>query len=102
LDDFVFPSPRSRALVELAALEGKSFLVAGATGSGKTSFMTSILSLYPPSCRTLVLEDCAELPLPNELSTRLLTRKDVFGFREGATWDLEHLVYESLRMRPER
>jgi pilus assembly protein CpaF len=81
---------------------GASVLVAGTTGSGKTSFAAALLAGLPTSTRVLVLEDSPELPLPNALSTRLLARTDRYGYRLGATWELSDLVYESLRMRPDR
>ncbi len=83
-------------------LKKESILVAGATGAGKSSLLTALMNLTPSHDRVLVLEDSPELPVPNALSSKLLTRSDRFGFREGAQWDLSHLVYESLRMRPDR
>lgn len=77
-------------------------LIAGATGSGKTSLLTALLRQIPAQERVLILEDSPEIPVPNALSNKLLSRCDRFGFREGATWDLSHLVFESLRMRPDR
>jgi pilus assembly protein CpaF len=56
----------------------------------------------PAKDRVVILEDSPELPIPNELSSKLLARSDRFGFREGAEWDLCHLVFECLRMRPDR
>jgi pilus assembly protein CpaF len=81
---------------------GASVLVAGTTGSGKTSFVSALLGELPASRRVLILEDSPELPLPNSLSSKLLARVDRFGHRAGATWELSDLVYESLRMRPDR
>lgn len=46
----------------------------------------------PTHERVVILEDSPELPIPNELSSKLLARSDRFGFREGAEWDLCHLV----------
>lgn len=89
-------------LVSNAVEEMKSILIVGATGSGKTSLLTSLFDFIPALSRVLVLEDSPELPLPNNISTKLTARPDRFGFREGATWDLSHLVFESLRMRPDR
>jgi pilus assembly protein CpaF len=82
--------------------EKKSILVAGATGAGKSSLLTAFMNEIPSTDRVLILEDSPELSVPNKLSTKLLARSDRFGFREGAQWDLSHLVFESLRMRPDR
>ncbi len=81
---------------------GASILVSGRTGSGKTSFLTACLAELPAHLRILVLEDSPELPIPNALSSKLLARPDRYGFRNGAAWGLAHLVFESLRMRPDR
>lgn len=101
LSDFRAPSEFIETLVQAVA-KGKSILVAGATGSGKTSLLTALLRLVPEHDRVLILEDSPELPLPNALSSKLVARSDRFGFRTGATWELSHLVFESLRMRPDR
>ncbi len=79
-----------------------SILVAGATGAGKSSLISAMMGEIPALDRVLILEDSPELTLPNSLSSKLVTRSDRFGFREGAEWDLSHLVFESLRMRPDR
>jgi pilus assembly protein CpaF len=83
-------------------LSKKSILIAGSTGAGKSSLLTALMSRIPPNERVVILEDSPELPIPNELSSKLLARSDRFGFREGAEWDLCHLVFECLRMRPDR
>ncbi len=101
LQDFC-SDPTIIARLENAVIQGKSILVAGSTGSGKTSLLTALMSLLKENIRVLILEDSPELPLPNGLSTKLLCRINRFGFRSGAFWDLSHLVFESLRMRPDR
>jgi pilus assembly protein CpaF len=83
-------------------LNQKNFLIAGATGSGKTSFLSALLGVLPKNCRILILEDSPELPLPNTLSSKLVARTDRFGLRQGVSWELSDLVIESLRMRPDR
>ena len=88
--------------LDQAVQQGLSILVAGGTGSGKTSLLTALMRRIPTNTRLLILEDSPELPLPNGLSSKLIARTNRFGMREGATWDLSHLVFESLRMRPDR
>lgn len=101
LSDFKM-SEQTRHSLELAITERHSVLIAGGTGSGKSSLLTALLGRLPKQCRVLILEDSPELPLPNTLSSKLLCRPDRFGFRAGATWNLSDLVFESLRMRPDR
>ncbi len=99
--DFKIP-PLLAAQLSRGITDGLSFLICGSTGSGKSSFLTALLRQVDSHERVLILEDSPELPLPNALSTKLLCRNDRFGFRNGATWDLSHLLFESLRMRPDR
>ena len=80
----------------------KSVLIAGATGAGKSSLLSALMSEIPLQDRVIILEDTPELPMPNLLSSKLIARTDRFGFREGAEWNLSDLVFESLRMRPDR
>jgi pilus assembly protein CpaF len=78
----------------------KSFLVIGETGSGKTSVLNACLQELPQNERVVVLEDTAEIVIPNDASTRLLTRHDSHGLLP--TVDLTELLRQSLRMRPDR
>lgn len=78
----------------------KNFLVVGETGSGKTSVLNACLQELPLSERVVILEDTAEIVVPNEASTRLLTRHDCHGLLP--TVDLTELLRQSLRMRPDR
>ncbi len=95
-------SNKETALIKEALSERKNILVSGATGSGKTTFISALLSELPENERILILEDSPELKTPNDLSVKLLCRSDRFGFRAGSSWELNDLVIESLRMRPDR
>ena len=44
-----------------------SMLIAGGTGSGKTSTLNAIANFFPPSQRIISIEDTRELTLPNTL-----------------------------------
>lgn len=80
--------------------ERKNFLVVGATGSGKTTFLNCCLQLIDTKQRILIIEDTSELIGPNTLTTKLLTRKDSHGLLSPI--DLTLLIREALRMRPDR
>lgn len=101
LEDFSLSEDKI-LLLKKAMKDKKSILIAGATGAGKSSFISALMNEISGQDRVLLLEDSPELPIPNTLSTKLLARFDKFGFRDGASWDLSHLVHESLRMRPDR
>jgi pilus assembly protein CpaF len=100
-------------LVELGALtpdaaqalvvmtHGKcNIVVAGGTGSGKTSLLNVLAAQMPPHERVLVLEDTREITIDREHVVYLTGRKqDEHGEHEISIRDL---FRASLRMRPDR
>ncbi|MPW38790.1 secretion system protein [Thermococcus sp. 101 C5] len=75
-------------------------LVAGGTGSGKTTTLNSLAMFIPPSERVISIEDTAELQLPIEHWVRLETRPPNIEGKGEITMD--DLVKNTLRMRPDR
>ncbi len=100
LQEKEFMSPGQRANLKSLVTEKKNLLVVGETGCGKTSLLSALLQELPERERVVVLEDTAEVHLPNPSSTRLLTRRNLS--EELRTYNLSDLLRESLRMRPER
>jgi pilus assembly protein CpaF len=80
--------------------EKKSFLVVGPTGAGKTSVLNACLGELSDCERNVLIEDTEELYLPNDCSTRLLTRTDAKGLLPNI--DQAILLKQALRMRPDR
>ncbi|WP_162320900.1 TadA family conjugal transfer-associated ATPase [Nesterenkonia haasae] len=77
-----------------------NYLVSGATGSGKTSLLSAMLSEVSHSERILVVEDTTELTPEHPHVLHLQSRE---GNVEGAgRVDMGQLVRETLRMRPDR
>lgn len=77
-----------------------NLLVSGATGTGKTTLLSTLLSLADPGERIVCVEEAGELAPRHPHVVRLLARRpNVEG--AGAV-DLGDLVRESLRMRPDR
>jgi pilus assembly protein CpaF len=90
------------AAVALQALvEAKrNIVVAGGTGSGKTSLLNALSSFVPEGERILVIEDARELQLQREHVVHLEARPaDARG--KGAI-DIRDLFKATLRMRPDR
>jgi len=89
------------AFVWLAIQHELSMIIAGGTGSGKTSALNAISNFFPANQRIISIEDTRELTLPNTLhwvpmETRLANPE---GKGEITMLDL---VINSLRMRPDR
>lgn len=101
LSSFGF-TPQDLITVRAAVKNRQSILIGGATGAGKTSLLRALLCECDPQERIAILEDSAEISAPTAMSFCLRSRQNRFDAVEGATWNLEQLVYESLRMRPDR
>jgi pilus assembly protein CpaF len=78
----------------------QNFLIVGGTGSGKTSVLNACLNELQPNERTVIIEDTCELNNPNNISTKLLTRRDSNGLLRVI--DQSELLRQTLRMRPDR
>jgi pilus assembly protein CpaF len=77
-----------------------AYLVTGGTGSGKTTMLSTLLGLVPPTERIVLVEDAAELrPVHPHVVALQARTSNVEG--AGAI-GLTDLVREALRMRPDR
>jgi pilus assembly protein CpaF len=92
-------SPSGFQTLKRLVTEKKNFLVVGGTGSGKTSVLNACL-LEVGADRVVTIEDTSELKLPNDASTKLLTRHDPQGHLREI--DQTELLRQALRMRPDR
>lgn len=93
-------SPEAREFIELCVLTEKNLIVAGGTGTGKTSLLNVMSSLIQEDHRILVLEDTSELALRQDHVLYFETKPpDRHG--RGAV-SIRDLFHSSLRMRPDR
>lgn len=84
-----------------AVQAGYSILIAGGTGSGKTTFLNALSEYIPEGERVIVIEDTAELQIQKvENLVRLETR--VSGMEDCQEITIRDLIRASLRMRPTR
>ncbi len=89
----------ARAL-EAFVISKINILIAGGTGSGKTSMLNALSGFVPPDERVLVIEDSREVQLQREHAVQLEARPaDPRG--RGAV-SIRDLFRATLRMRPDR
>ncbi len=103
LDDFVrlgSISPAAQEFIELCVKLHKNTVVAGGTGTGKTTMLNAVSTAVPESERIVVIEDSSELRLAQKHSLYLEAQQaDAYGRGEVTIRDL---FRASLRMRPDR
>jgi archaeal flagellar protein FlaI len=94
-------SIEAAAFIWLAIQNELSILIAGGTGSGKTSMLNVISNFFPPNQRIISIEDTRELTLPGNLHWVPLETRLPNPEGKGEITMLDLLV-NSLRMRPDR
>ncbi|QKG23944.1 TadA family conjugal transfer-associated ATPase [Actinomadura verrucosospora] len=92
--------PEGAALLSALIETRAAFLITGGTGTGKTTLLSSLLSLTDPGERLLLVEDSAELRPTHPHVVRLEARPPNVEGAGGVT--LNDLVRQALRMRPDR
>ncbi len=88
-------SPEAIALLSLIMQGDFSVAIAGNTASGKTTTLNSLFSFVPANERIIITEETPEINIPHPHQLRLVANSDM-------NIDLKDLVYDSLRMRPDR
>lgn len=93
-------SPAMAAELRTIVKKRRSFLVTGATGSGKTTVLSALLAEVPANERLVIVEDSAELRPRHPHVVSLEGRP---ANVEGAGLvTMRDLIRQSLRMRPDR
>lgn len=93
-------TPSAARLLDLAILLKRNVLVAGGTGSGKTSLLNALASFVPADERIVVIEDASELRLQQPHVLYLEARPPDAKDRGEIT--IRQLLRASLRLRPDR
>ncbi len=86
-------TPEEMAFLWLAMERDKNVLIAGNTGSGKTTTLNAIFGFVSPRERVIAVEEVPEVRIPHPHFVRMIPRAGV-TFKE--------LIRDTLRMRPDR
>lgn len=94
-------SEEEAEFLKKAVQAGYSILVAGGTGSGKTTFLNILAGHIPQDERVIVIEDTAELQIRNVPNLVRLETRDG-GAEDCREISMRDLIKAALRMRPTR
>jgi pilus assembly protein CpaF len=103
MDDLLAFGTLTPALAEIvkAAVRARlNILISGGTGGGKTTLLNVLSNAIPEGERIITIEDSAELQLQQQHVVRLETRRP--NVEGKGTVTQRDLVYNALRMRPDR
>jgi flagellar protein FlaI len=105
LIEFGTVNPAIMAYFWLAIENNVSILLAGGSGTGKTSFLNAICMFIPPDYKIISIEDTSELNLPHKNWVKAITRagygpSSESGQRYGEVTMFD-LLKASLRQRPD-
>lgn len=87
--------------LRLVVLAHRNAVVAGGTGTGKTSMLNALSAAIPEHERIIVIEDSSELQLNQPHTVYLEAQPPRPGTSTGAV-TIRDLFVDSLRMRPDR
>lgn len=83
--------------IKLAVLSKKNMIIAGGTGTGKTTFLNACLKIVPHHERLITLEDTREVVLTQPNAVHLLAAR-----QSVSSVNLQDLFEACLRLRPDR
>lgn len=100
LIDFGSMTPEAASVLEALVVLKQNVVVAGGTGSGKTSMLNALSSFIPNGERIVIIEDSREVQLQREHVVQLEARPGDAKGRGKVT--IRDLFRATLRMRPDR
>ncbi|MEO7366215.1 MAG: P-type DNA transfer ATPase VirB11 [Sphingomicrobium sp.] len=90
---------KTSEFLSAAVRERKTILIAGATGTGKTTFLNALLKEAPAEERFVLIEDTPEIQLSHQNAVGLIAVRGRLGEASVSPADL---VEAALRLRPDR
>jgi pilus assembly protein CpaF len=100
LIEFGSITPVAAEFVRVCVEMKRNLIVAGGTGSGKTSLLNCISLLIDPGDRIIVIEDSQELQLQQPHVVMLEARKP--DSKGRGLVSIAHLFHSAMRLRPDR
>jgi type IV secretion system protein VirB11 len=97
----IFDSGNVLEFLKFAVLEKLNIIVAGATGSGKTTFTKALIREIPLNERLITIEDAAELELLHKNVVRLFYAREIDN-KTNTYVTAKDLLISCLRMKPDR
>jgi pilus assembly protein CpaF len=97
-----FLPPASLPFLDAVVKGRLNVLVAGGTGTGKTTFVRTLCHLIPPGERLVTIEDQAELHLWRDLPDCVSLEGRPANIEGRGAIDIQLLFHEALRMSPDR
>jgi type IV secretion system protein VirB11 len=95
----LFDAGRYADFIYEAISQRKNILIAGGTGTGKTTFLNACLKEIPLHERIITLEDVSEVRIPHVNKVQLLASRGKQGIAEVT---MQELMEASLRLHPDR
>lgn len=100
LIEFGALTPEASQFLGSCVLLFKNMMIAGGTGTGKTSLLNVLASLAPAEERICVIEDSSEIQLQQPHVVSLETQQGDVKGRGKVT--IRHLFHSAMRLRPDR